>query len=152
MDTCNRAAINLAAGEFTKAQEDLVKSIVKDPRFEGIPKLLYLHHDPTWDESQILPFMLLRRGKRVLALKGIDVILHGHSGDELLRKGISGEKRARVVRLLKGKRGVRVEQIVRRDGSKGAVRVDANACVVRGQWIEITIHNGQVNPPQIFPR
>jgi 3',5'-cyclic AMP phosphodiesterase CpdA len=140
-------ALTNAVGSFTEAQEKRVGELVK--QFEGVPKLLYLHHDPTWNEWWMGPWMLLLRGERVLTLKGIDVILHGHSGQAVQVDSLLKSRQAQVRTLLEKKPGIRVERILRADGKRGAFRVDANACVDQQKWVQIDIDRDGVHYPEI---
>jgi hypothetical protein len=127
---------DIAKGEIGEKQRNLLDEILKNPEYEGIPKILYLHHIP---HRRAVGFgMSLKDYKELMAIvrDRVDVLAFGHEGSMKDTDAKKAKLPLLAPRPMKLRRGTH-------QGIK--YYLDANTSVEEQSCYHIKIHGTEVS-------
>ena len=144
--------LDLAAGEIGDKQRLELEKILSKPEFNGIPKIVFLHHIPHRRAKGI--GMSLRDYKKLMAIvKGkVEVLAFGHQGnmeevilEELKKLKIPDKEHEKIVSVKKQK--IPASQVKLRSGKSQGIRyyLDANSSVQDNACYHVKIEKNQLS-------
>jgi 3',5'-cyclic AMP phosphodiesterase CpdA len=127
--------LRIARGEIGRAQRDLSKDWIKDPRYKGVPKIVYLHHIPHRRARGAGMSLTDYRELMTLLENKVEALAFGHEG------ALKGPRRRSAQAVWAPLRLMRIRR-ARHYNIK--YYLDANACVEQQSCYDIRVEGPTV--------